>query len=83
MRYGKDTCSSHRIREEVLDQMVQEHLSEIHKSSRQELAKLKQLQKRRALKEPVLNAQRLKLEVRLVTLEQEIDGILMEKLGRL
>ena len=41
MRYGKNTCSSHRIREEVLDQMVQEKLSEIHESARQELAKLK------------------------------------------
>lgn len=36
MRYGKDTCSSHRIREEVLDQMVQENLAEIHESARQE-----------------------------------------------
>jgi len=68
MRYGKDTCSSHRIREEVLDQMVQEKLSEIHESAMQELTKLKQLQKRRALKEPVLNARRLKLEERLMEL---------------
>ena len=80
MRYGKNTCSSHRIREEVLDQMVQEKLSEIHESARQELAKLKQLQKRRALKGPVLNTRRLNLEMRLLELEQEIDDILMEKL---
>ena len=82
MRYGKDTCSSHRIREEVLDQMVQEHLSKIHESSRQELAKLKKLQKHRALKEPVLNARRLNLEMRLLELEQEIDDILTEKINR-
>ena len=83
MRYGKDTCSSHRIREEVLDQMVQEHLSKIHESSRQELAKLKKLHKHRALKEPVLNARRVKKEKRLVELEQEIDEILMNKIDTL
>ena len=77
MRYGKGTCSSHRIREEVLDQMVQERLSEIHESTRQELNKLKQLQKCRALKEPVLNARRLNLENRLIELNQEVDDILM------
>ena len=82
MRYGKDTCSSHRIREEVLDQMVQDRLSEIHESTRQELNKLKQLQKRRALKEPVLNARRLNQEMRLLELEQEIDDILTEKINR-
>ena len=60
--------------------MVQEKLSEIHESARQELAKLKQLQKRRALKGPVLNTRRLNLEMRLLELEQEIDDILMEKL---
>ena len=80
MRYGKDTCSSHRIREEVLDQMVQEQLSEIYESSRQELAKLKQLQKRRALKEPVLNARRTKLEKRVLGLEREMDKLMMEKI---
>ena len=83
MRYGKDTCPSHRIREEVLDQMVQEQLSEIYESTRQEQDKLKQLQKRRALKEPVLNARRVKKEKRLVELEQEIDEILMNKIDTL
>ena len=80
MRYGKDTCSARRIREEMLDQMVQEQLSEIYESTRQEQNKLKQLQKRRALKEPVLNARRLKLEKRLLELDQEIESILIEKI---
>jgi len=80
MRYGKDTCASHRIREEVLDQMVQEQFSKIYESSKQKLAKLKQVQKHRALKEPVLNARRMKLKKRLMGLEQEIDIILMDKI---
>ena len=47
----------------------------------QELAEIKQLQKRRALKEPVLNAQRLKMEKRLRKLDMEIDDILMERIS--
>ena len=80
MRYGKDTCSSHRIREEILDQMVREYLSKIYESNVQELAKLKQLQKRRALKEPVLNARRSMLEHQLLELEQEVEEVLMAKI---
>ena len=60
--------------------MVQEQLSEIYESSRQELAKLKQLQKRRALKEPVLNARRSMLEHQLLELEQEVEEVLMAKI---
>ena len=41
MRHGKDTCSSHRIRDEVMDQMVQELLSQIHDAAVQELTDLK------------------------------------------
>ena len=51
----------------------------IHESNVQELAKLKQLQKRRALKEPVLNARRTKLEIRLLGLGRKIDSLMREK----
>lgn len=80
MRYGKDTCSSHRIREEVLDQMVRECLAKIYESNVQEFAQLKLLQKRRVLKEPALNARRLMLANRLWELELEVDNILMQKI---
>ena len=83
MRYGKDTCASHRIREEVLDQMVHECLSKIYEFNAQEIAELKQLQKRRALKEPVLNARHLQLKKRLWELELEIDDILMQRISEI
>ena len=60
--------------------MVQEKLTCIHDTAIQELAEITQLQKRRALKEPVLNARRLNLEQRLLEMEQEIDDIQMEKI---
>jgi hypothetical protein len=80
MRHGKGTCASHRIREEKLDQIVQDDMSRRRDTAAQELVKIDQLQKRRALKEPVLHARRLSLEKRVAELEQEIDDILMEKI---
>jgi DNA invertase Pin-like site-specific DNA recombinase len=80
MRHGKGTCASHRIREEMLDQIVQDDMSRRRDAAAQELVKIDQLQKRRALKEPVLHARRLSLEKRVAELEQEIDDILMEKI---
>jgi hypothetical protein len=80
MRHGKDTCASHRIREEKLDQIVQDDMSRRRDAAAQELVKINQIQKRRALKEPVLHARRLSLEKRVAELEQEIDDILMEKI---
>jgi hypothetical protein len=80
MRHGKDTCVSHRIREEKLDQIVQDDMSRRRDAAAQELVKINQLQKRRALKEPILHARRLRLEKRMAELEQEIDDILMEKI---
>ena len=61
--------------------MVHKKLTCIHDTAIQELAEIKQLQKRRALKEPVLNAQRLKMEKRLRKLDMEIDDILMERIS--
>ena len=51
----------------------------IHDTAIQELAEIKQLQKRRALKEPVLDARRSSLKQRLRELEQEINDILIWK----
>ena len=48
-------------------------------SAAQELSKVKDLQKRLALRKPVLDARRLLLQATVQKLEQEIDDILMEK----
>lgn len=80
MRYGKDTCTSHRIHEEVLDKIVKAYFSQRHNSVVQELITLKKLQKHRALQEPILNVRCLNLEKRLRKLQNEIDSILMQKI---
>ena len=79
MRHGKMVCPSHRIHEEVLDQAVWGKLNLCHDTAAQELSKVKDLQKRLALRKPVLDARHLSLQAAIQKLEQEIDDILMEK----
>lgn len=83
MRHGKDTCTSHRIREEKLDTMVWELVSASRESRAEEQNKLAQMQKMWALRKPILDAHILLLQKRIQKLEQEIDGIVMEHIQAL
>ena len=80
-RNGKTYCSSHRIHEEVLDAMVRELVFAARESRAEELKKLAQMQKMWALRKPILDARILSLREKVLELEQEIDGIVMEKIG--
>ena len=80
-RNGKTYCSSHRIHEEVLDAAVQEYTETVREQCAVELKKLAQLQKMWALRKPILDAHILSLQKKVQDLEQEIDGIVMEKIG--
>lgn len=79
-RNGKTYCSSHRIHEEVLDAAVQEYGETVRKQCAEELKKLAQMQKMWALRKPILDAHILSLQGKVLELEQEIDGIVMEKI---
>ena len=80
-RNGKTYCASHRIHEEVLDAAVQEYTETVREQCAVELKKLAQLQKMWALRKPILDAHILSLQEKVRDLEQEIDGIVMEKIG--
>lgn len=80
-RNGKSYCSSHRIHEEVLDAAVQEFAQTMRIKMAEEQKELKQKQKMWALRKPVLDAHILSLQKRIQELEQEIDGIVMEKMS--
>lgn len=80
-RNGKTYCSSHRIHEEVLDAAVQEYTETVREQCAVEVEKLAQLQKMWALRKPILDAHILSLQKKVQDLEQEIDGIVMEKIG--
>ena len=80
-RNGKSYCSSHRIHEEVLDAAVQEFVQTMRVKMAEKQKELKQKQKMWALRKPVLDAHILSLQKRIQELEQEIDGIVMEKMS--
>ena len=80
-RNGKAYCSSHRIREEVLDAKVQACAETVREQCAEEVEKLAQLQKMWALRKPILDAHILSLQKRIQELEQEIDEIVMKKLS--
>lgn len=80
-RNGKSYCSSHRIHEEVLDAAVQAYAQTVREQCAEEVKKLAQLQKMWALRKPILDAHILSLQKKVQDLEQEIDGIVMEKIG--
>lgn len=81
-RNGKSYCSSHRIHEETLDTAVWEHAVSIREQYAEELKQLAQIQKIRALRKPILDARILSLQSEMQRLEQEIDQIVMEKIGK-
>ena len=80
-RNGKTYCASHRIHEEVLDAAVQAYAQTVREQCAEEVKKLAQLQKMWALRKPILDAHILSLQKKVQDLEQEIDGIVMEKIG--
>ena len=80
-RNGKSYCSSHRIHEEVLDAAMQEFAQTMRVKMAEKQKELKQKQKMWALRKPVLDAHILSLQKRIQELEQEIDGIVMEKMS--
>ena len=80
-RNGKGYCTSHRIHEEVLDKSIWDYTEKLRAQYAAELKKVTQLQKQWALRKPVLDAHCLTLQKEILRLEQEIDGLVMEKLN--
>ena len=81
-RNSKSYCTSHRIHEEVLDAAVQKYAETMREQCAEELKKLAQMQKMWALRKPVLDAHIVSLQKDIQKLEQEIDGIVMERLRK-
>ena len=80
-RNGKGYCSSHRIHEEILDKAVWDYTEKLREQYAAELKKVTQLQKQWALRKPVLDAHCLTLQKEILSLEQEVDALVMEKLN--
>ena len=70
-----------RIHEEVLDAAVQRYVEAMRGHHAIELKQLVKMQKMWALRKPILDAHILSLQGKVLKLEQEIDAIVMEKIG--
>lgn len=81
-RNGKSYCTSHRIHEEVLDAAVQSYMENTREQYAMELKQLAKMQKIWALRKPILDAHILSLQKDIQRLEQEIDGIVMERISQ-
>ena len=79
-RSGKSYCSSHRIHEETLDNMVWEYLTAVRDSRVKEQKELVKLQKMWALRKPVLDAHILMLKKKVAVLEYELDALIIEQI---
>ena len=79
-RNGKSYCTSHRIREEVLDAAVQSYAKSMREQYAVELKQLAKMKKMWALRKPILDAHIFALREKVQKLEQEVDEIAMEKL---
>ena len=79
-RGGKSYCSSHRIHEETLDDMVWEYLTAVRDSRVKEREKLVKLQKMWALRKPVLDAHISILKKKVADLEYELDSLMIEQI---
>lgn len=79
-RNGKSYCSSHRIHEETLDDMVWEYLTAVRDSRIKERENLVKLQKMWALRKPVLDAHISILKKKVADLEYELDSLIIEQI---
>lgn len=80
-RNGKDYCTSHRIHEETIDVAVWDYVVAMQEWCETEQKELAQMQRIWALRKPILDAHILSLQEKAQKLEQEIDGIVMEKIS--
>ena len=80
LRYGKEHCSSHVIREELLDQPITEELRSAKRLYRQNWDRLQTVIDRWIPQQPSMEKKRKSLLSQIDTLEEEMEVILMERI---
>ena len=78
--HGKSYCTSHRIREEVLDANVQHIAQNLRYNLEKQQEQLNEIKKLWALRKPILSAHIASFQTEIGQLEEEIETILMEKI---
>lgn len=80
LRYGKEHCSSHIIREELLDQLITEELRSAKRLYQQNWDHLQTVIDRWIPQQPSVEMKRKSLLSQIDTLEEEMEVILMERI---
>lgn len=80
LRYGKEHCSSHVIREELLDQLITEELRSATRLYQQNWDRLQTVIDRWIPQQPSVEKKRKSLLSQVDTLEEEMEVILMERI---
>lgn len=80
LRYGKEHCSSHVIREELLDQLITEELRSATRLYQQNWDRLQTVIDRWIPQQPSVEKKRKSLLSQIDTLEEEMEVILMERI---
>lgn len=80
LRYGKEHCSSHVIREELLDQLITEELRSAKRLYQQNWDRLQTVIDRWIPQQPSVEKKRKSLLSQIDTLEEELEVILMERI---
>ena len=80
LRYGKEHCSSHVIREELLDQLITEELRSAKRLYQQNWDRLQTVIDRWIPQQPSVEKKRKSLLSQIDTLEEEMEVILMERI---
>ncbi len=80
LRYGKEHCSSHVIREELLDQLITEELRSATRLYQQNWDRLQTVIDRWIPQQPSVEKKRKSLLSQVDTLEEEMEDILMERI---
>ena len=76
-RQGKEFCSSHRIREECLDEQVMQYAKGLRDSWAEEQKNLRRLYKQWSLHQPALDQEIARLHEEIRQHEEDIDELLM------
>ena len=80
LRYGKEHCSSHVIREELLDRLITEELRSAKRLYQQNWDRLQTVIDRWIPQQPSVEKKRKSLLSQIDTLEEEMEVILMERI---
>lgn len=80
LRYGKEHCSSHVIREELLDQLITEELRSAKRLYQQNWDRLQTIIDRWIPQQPSVEKKCKSLLSQIDTLEEEMEVILMERI---